>query len=267
MDIRSLGLRSDLSLLDAEFCDRGEYLVVRSPQEPQFYWGNLLVFSGPPDGASRSRWEALFAQEFADLPGVEHMTFTWDLAVGPKSKAPELAEFQAAGYEVESTVVLTAKAVTAARHPNQQVEIRPLASEAEWLETLELQVLTREEGHSEASYRAFAEGRLASLRRRVRAGQGLWYAAFERGRQVASLGIFWDGGAARFQTVITHPNHRRQGICGTLVHHVGSQTLSRHDVDALVMLADTEYHAARIYESVGFAATETIGGVCRWPRG
>lgn len=259
--LRSLGLRSDLSLLNAEVLDRGDYLLVRSPEEPNFYWGNLLVFPRPPQAGDFEQWESLFAGEFHDSPGVLHKTFAWDVS----EDAADTTAFASAGYRVEHSVVLRASEVVPAKFPNGDVTIRTLLREADWAKLLELEVLSRDEGHAEADFTEFARARHRGYRKRIDAGQGHWYGAFLGDRMVASLGIFRCGSSARFQVVVTHPDFRRQGICGTLVHHAAREALVHPSTDTLLMVADTEYHAARIYESLGFAPAEHLHGLCRWP--
>ncbi len=63
-------------------------------------------------------------------------------------------------------------------------------------------------------------------------------------------------GIARYQQVETRPTHFRQGICGTLVYRSAQIMLEEGAADVLVMEADADYHAAAIYESVGFQRTE-----------
>ncbi len=261
MKLRSLGLQSDLALLDAETIDRGHYLVVRSPQEQGFYWGNLLVFAEAPKPGELQVWSALFEREFEDLSEVRHQTFIWDAATEPC----DLEEFEAAGFKTVRTVVLTTSDLSSPKYPNADVMIRELRREEDWEALLELKLLCRDSEHELEPFTEYAKGRLRSYRRRIEAEQGEWYAAFVGRRLVASLGIFRSGDAARYQIVETHPEFRRQGICGTLVHDVARRALAREDVNTLVMLADPEYHAARIYESLGFAPSETLVGVCRWP--
>jgi hypothetical protein len=58
----SLGWRSDLvfARFDGEVVDRGNHLLVRTPGNPTFWWGNFLLFAGwccrqsSPTRASRS---------------------------------------------------------------------------------------------------------------------------------------------------------------------------------------------------------------------
>ncbi len=262
MELRSLGLRSDLAMINGEILDRGDYLVVRSPQEQSFYWGNLLVFAQPPRDGDLQRWQALFAQEFKDLVDVHHQTYVWDKSDTPGQVEP----FTNAGFRVDHSVVLTAQKLLLPKHPRADLEIRTLQTESDWQAQLDLQVVCRDEEHEESHFRGYAEGRLRGYRERIDVNTGEWYSAFVDEKQVASLGMFRTGSFGRFQVVVTHPDFRRQGICGTLVHHVARLTLDREDIESLVMLADTEYHAAGIYESLGFSPTERLTGLCRWPK-
>ncbi|MCP4449379.1 MAG: GNAT family N-acetyltransferase [Myxococcales bacterium] len=261
MNIRSLGLRSDLALIAGEFIQRDDCLVVRSPNEPNYYWGNLLVFSKPPTEECKSTWERRFAEEFADMPEVRHKAFTWDMG----GKGGSIRPFVESGYHHQTTVVLTAESVKEPPRPNAGMEIRELSSDAEWNDIVALQVASRDPEHSEASYLAFAQQRFVELRAMVERGEGEWYGGYVDGRQVGNLGVFRSGTIARFQQVVTCPDFRRKGVCGTLVSAVSNLALARVECQTLVMLADTEYHAARIYESVGFGATENIEGLCLWP--
>jgi predicted GNAT family acetyltransferase len=75
---------------------------------------------------------------------------------------------------------------------------------------------------------------------------------------VCRLGLYTDGnGVARFQAVDTHPDHRRCGLAGSLVHHAGAEGLTWPGVQTLVILADPGDDAIRVYRSVGFDGTET----------
>jgi predicted GNAT family acetyltransferase len=69
---------------------------------------------------------------------------------------------------------------------------------------------------------------------------------------VADLGIYREGALGRFQSVETHPDFQRRGICGTLVYESARYALKKMGLTELVMVADENYHAAKIYESVGF---------------
>ena len=63
MDVASLGFRTDLALLErsgSTIDDRGDHLVITTPSNPGFYWGNFLLLDQVPaaervgDGSSGS---------------------------------------------------------------------------------------------------------------------------------------------------------------------------------------------------------------------
>lgn len=64
-------------------------------------------------------------------------------------------------------------------------------------------------------------------------------------------------GLARFQSVETDPDFRRRGLAGTLVHHVSEHGFAELEAETLVMVADPNYTAIRIYDAVGFTASES----------
>ena len=61
MNIHSLGYLTDLffSDFDGLTTDRGEYLVIQTPANPDFYWGNYLIFANPPAKGDFDRWRGL----------------------------------------------------------------------------------------------------------------------------------------------------------------------------------------------------------------
>jgi predicted GNAT family acetyltransferase len=96
------------------------------------------------------------------------------------------------------------------------------------------------------------------MRTLTQAGHGNWFGAFIDGRLLCSMGLFSTGlGSARFQSVETHPDARQQGLAGTLVHHVSRFGFDELSAQTLVMVADPDYSAIRIYRAVGFAGTQT----------
>jgi predicted GNAT family acetyltransferase len=65
--------------------------------------------------------------------------------------------------------------------------------------------------------------------------------------------------------VKTHPDARGRGLAGTLVHRASRYGLDELGTQTLVMVADPDYLAIRIYRSVGFADTERQVQVTRMP--
>jgi ribosomal protein S18 acetylase RimI-like enzyme len=88
--------------------------------------------------------------------------------------------------------------------------------------------------------------------------QGLceWYGVFIKDQMAATMGIFLVDGVGNFQDVGTAPDFRRQGICGTAVYEISNHLLESKKVHTMMMTAVENYHAVRIYESVGFKPGE-----------
>ena len=157
---------------------------------------------------------------------------------------------------------MTATSVHAPPRPNTEATYRSLESDADWEQQVELTMAGEEIGYD----RQFSEGRARQHRRLAEDGHGQYWGAFEGGRLLASMGLFRASpGLARFQTVKTHPDARGRGLAGTLVHEISRFGFADLDARTLVMVADPEYLAIRVYRSVGFADTEVQIGTERKP--
>lgn len=256
MDIQSLGFRTDLALLrlaGSVVEDRGTHVAVRTPQNPTFRWGNFDLLTAPPTAAEVPE---VLARYDADLPDGDFRTFGVDGTIDP---GDALAPLVAAGLVADPGTVLTATSTHAPQRPNAEVALRRLASDDDWAQRVELSVAVDAadpEGNGPA-YRLFAERRAVSDRALCEAGHATWWGAFLDDRLVSTMGLVDAGdGLARFQSVETHPDHRAQGIAGTLVHRVAAHGFDEVGARTLVMVADPDYVAVRVYRSVGFRDTE-----------
>ncbi len=265
MNLRSLGYRTDLFFprFEGEVVDCGRYTAIRTPTNPTFYWGNFLIFDRPPAEGDFARWTALFAQEIGAPPKVHHVALGWD---SPEGDHGVVQPFLEAGYDLEESVVLTTQSVHRPAKYCDEAEVRPLKTDREWETAVEIHVACREPEYSEAGYREFSARKMAHSRAMVTAGLGQWFGAFIEGELAADLGIFVTDGLARFQTVGTAPKFRRRGICSALVHQSAEYALTQMSAQNLVMVADVHYHAAKIYESIGFTPTERQLGLTWWER-
>lgn len=266
MNFQRLDLRTDLlfARYDSDILDRGDYTVVRTPSNPTFHWGNFLIFPRAPEASDPHapgtgdaiRWSAAFLREFGHYPALRHRAYTWDAGkIGPAARA----EFATLGVSLETNRVLTMESAGALRVPAKfatDVEVRELATDAEWEAAIENQIATRRDVFTRENYEPFKRRQFDRYRRMHAAGLGGWFGAFLEGRLVADLGLYHERGVGRFQSVGTHPDFRRRGICARLVHDVCRIGLTNQGIGTLVMVADDADHAAKIYESVGFRAGE-----------
>ncbi|MPY66221.1 GNAT family N-acetyltransferase [Deinococcus sp. SDU3-2] len=266
---RALGFRTDLALrvqAGAQVEDRDEYTVIRTPDNLTFWWGNFLLLHAPPAPGSLELWLARFREAH---PGASHVTFGLDITDGEAGAA---GEFEAAGFRLTRDTVLTTPATTAPDRPLLAgVALRPLETDADWDAALELRVAVNaaDPDPLEAEgYRLFSAGRLAGLRRAQEAGHGACLGAFADGRMAAGLGVYdAGGGVIRYQNVETHPAQRSRGLAGHLVHFAGEWARHHLRAQTLVIVADPEYHAQRLYERVGFRPSELQTGLERPPAG
>ena len=251
MEVRSLGYRTDLMirvLEGSQVTDRGEYLVISTPQNPDYWWGSFLLLRSMPEQAHP--WLEVFAAEF---PGARHLTLGIDS--GDATTGETLDGMRAQ--------VLTAASVREPPFPHTSAVVRKLVGDDDWRQATLLRSLITAGGPG-ADPR-FLNARVAAERALAEAGHGWWFGAFVDGELAAHLGVVTDGsGLARYQNVETHPDARRCGLAGTLVWRAGQHAL-RCGARTLVIVADPAEGAIRVYRSVGFTQTQTQVGFERAP--
>jgi GNAT superfamily N-acetyltransferase len=253
--IASLGFRTDVmlrALMGAEVHEDGDVTVVRTPAIPDFWWGNFVLVAA---GVPLDRALAAFARAFPDAAHVAIGVDGTDGAPGVDDDARRHRLL------LERSTVLSAAAVRPPPRPDATATYRRLATDDDFAQAVALQQASEPDTDA-----GFTARRLAAYRRLQEAGRGAWFGAFVDGRMRSGLGVFTDGrGVARYQTVDTHPDFRGRGLAGTLVHRAGAEALTWPGVDRLVIAADPEYHAIRVYRSVGLAGTETQVQLLRPP--
>ena len=254
MDVRSLAFRTDLALLTlagSEVEDRTSHIVVRTPNNPGYRWGNFYLLARPPHA---DEVDSVIAAYDADFPRSSHRAFGVD---GTGDQREALAPLTSVGLRIDGATVMTATSVHPPPRPNTEAAYRPLTSDDDWAQRVEVSIAVEEETEDEG-YLAFATQRALDDRTLCEAGHGAWWGAFVDGRLVSVMGLVnAGGGLARYQSVETHPEFRGAGLAGTLVHRVATYGFDEMGARTLVMVADPEYLAIRIYRSVGFDGTET----------
>lgn len=251
MHVSSLGFRTDLALLTSSGSvveDRGTHLVVRSPDNPSYFWGNFILLAQPPVPGGEREVVGAFHTEF---PNADHVSIGIDVADIPDETR---AAFEAAGLTVDVATVLTAASLRKPR--DVEAEVRQLDGDDDWEARARLSQQLYPQT-SEEAFMTFARQKNAQERRLVDAGRGRRFGAFVDGRLVSTAGIFvTEEGVARFQSVETHPDHRRKGLAAAVVHAAGEHALAHLDVRTLVIVADTDGEAIGIYRRLGFEDAE-----------
>ena len=134
--------------------------------------------------------------------------------------------------------------------------LRRLRDDDDWEQAVELRLTVYEDAESD-EYRTFVERQLAESRAICERGEGGWFGAFADGQLVSSLGLIRalpDTG--RYQTVETLEAYRRRGLAGRLLFEASRWGANALGLRRLVICADPDYHALRLYEALGFAVVE-----------
>lgn len=259
--LRSLGLWSDLWVLGPgsrveplEDPEAGPFLAVRTPSNPTFRWGNLIVFRRPMRAADAAVGRRLFAERIGTPPTVRHVSLAWD---DPAPDGGAAAALEADGFRAERTVVLTLDGGAPEAPRPEGVTLRALDGDDDWRAALELQT---ELVDGDDAYRAFRAVRNGGYRAMIDAGAGAWFGAFAGSRLVANLGIFAHGGVARYQAVETHPEWRRRGVASALLALAARFARERLEARRLVILAEPDEGAIRLYRRLGFRDAERLLG-------
>ena len=259
--LSNLGYRTDLIFpaFDGIIEDRGDYIVIRTPKNPGYYWGNYLLFREAPVAGDLERWSTLFAKEIASHQRADHVVFGWD-----SNDAGAIEQFRDAGFQVNQTVLMEGIDIGSSDDPPIPFEIRPLRSDAEWESAIDNQVICRDPVHEESGYRRYRTRDMERYRQMADAGLGAWFGAFDGDRVVGDLGLFGFDQLARYQSVETHPDYRRRGIARTLVATAAAWSKREMATERLVIAAEPETVAERIYGSLGFEGDQMQWGVERW---
>jgi GNAT superfamily N-acetyltransferase len=251
--VESLGFRTDLAIRrlgGSAITAREDYVVIKTPTNPGYWWGNFILLRRPIPGGRAQALRAAFEGEF---PGARHMTFGID---GTQGEIGDRSTTDALGLSADVSAVLTAARL---REPERRSTVavhRPLHRADDWAQAALLRRACDDRPDT-PEHRLFQRRELAEARDVCERGHGSWFGAFIEGRLVSSLGLIrTDPTTARYQDVATHPDYRRQGLAGQLIYQSSRYGADQLGVRRLVIVADPDYHAIDIYCRLGFSVGE-----------
>ena len=272
----SLGWRTDLNFarFDGEFIGRDDCIVVRTPANPTYWWGNFLLFDHAPQAGDAAEWSRRFEAEIGQHQAESrHTSFGVDAPEG--FELPD--DFVQLGFTLYASNVLTMRreqlrAPRSALPPGFRVALLKLPEQCP--EAVELQVLCDAGEHLPVEgYRLFRQRQMVRYESMRRQGLGDWFGVFAESASaeqlVADCGLFHAGrggdSLGRFQHVETHPALRRRGLCSVLIHDVCADAFERLKLHTLVIVADPLDVAIGLYESLGFVRGATSWHIERRP--
>jgi GNAT superfamily N-acetyltransferase len=227
-----------------------DHVALRTPTRPAFWPGNALHLLRTP--TELAPWLDRFDRSVGQLPGVTRRVVSWEVdGVGerPGVAVPD-------GAVVHHPVAMelgTLADVDVA----DDLELVAASDDRHWAGAKVLYLQTDWEG-DERHWRWL----VGQQRAVVEAGRARVLVAYRYGIPVGRGALFHDrGGLALVDDVITHPLYRGQGVATALVHRLVADHLADHPDDRVVVVADRDEPAERVYRRLGFAAVSTVWSV------
>jgi GNAT superfamily N-acetyltransferase len=240
------GWLTDLAVLEltgSSFDVHGDHVVVRTPGNPGYHWGNFVLVTDRSATADADRWVNVFTEAFPRAG--------W-LAIGLLAPPADEARWRAAGLDVEVDAVLTTGTLPRLAPLADGYAVRQLSG-ADWDASLARAVAENDGSGREdpASYREFASKRVAARRELSDRALAAFFGAFQGDRLVAELGIVRCGATARFQDVGTDAEHRRRGLASHLLG-VAATWAGDRGCRQWVIVTEATNPAGRVYRAAGF---------------
>jgi GNAT superfamily N-acetyltransferase len=254
-----LGWHTDLAVLRAggsALEERDDHLVIRTAQNPAYYWGNFLLVTDPDKVDAPEGWLETFESEF---PDARHR------AIGMVAEPRDKDAWTALDLEIDHDDVLATSTCPGTTPVPQGYLVRQIDDAIGWEQSTGLRIKEfAGESELEAEFeRRSTEHRVELTERGVTA----WFGAFEGDRLAAELGIVDCGeGVARYQSVVTGAAHRRRGLAGHLLG-VAAEWAAERGAQTWVIVADDGSPAARLYRSRGFSPADQGFRATRRPPG
>lgn len=237
--------------------DHGSRLAVRTPNNPDFMWGNYLLFDRPPEFSDVEVWPRLYESHFGRSPWF--MTFGW---CNGEVQESVRSGFAAKGFVHESDTVLVMNALVEPKRMHSELTVTPVTDSKTWGLVLDAHIRHLCHGRNREAQIAFEKNRFLTYRRMFEENLGHWFVAWKNGEPVGDMGIFVRDSEARFQEVITYPAYRRSGVCRTLCYHAAKTILGRFGNKTFVTIT-SEPDARSAYEDIGFKVVGLSQGM-RW---
>ena len=256
------GWATDLAILEhtgSVLEEHADHLVVRTPANPDFHWGNFVLVTNPDAVDDAGRWVGVFGAAFPEA--------SW-VSVGLPRMPDDVDAWGVLGLGLELVDVLTTSTLPRRTPVPQGYTVRRLEGD-DWEQDLARSVaengVTGEE-HPE-SFLRFARGQLTARQDLSARDVGAWFGAFAGdGTLVADLGIVRCGTTARYQDVTTDEAHRGLGLAS---HQLGvaAQWAAGAGCDQWVIVTEATNPAGRVYRASGFEPdTGTVQAYRRPPR-
>jgi GNAT superfamily N-acetyltransferase len=223
--------------------DHGDHLIVHSPDNPDFHWGNFVFVTDENTVDDAGRWVESFQSAFPEAAWV---------AIGLIRMPDNEESWVAQGLDLELDEVLTTRDLPQQTPLPEGYTVRRLTGE-DWTQSV-AQMVAENDRTSEQepeSFGRFARAQVQARRAISERDAGAFFGAFADEVLVADLGIVRCDTTARYQSVGTDAEHRRRGLASHLLG-VAARWAAGFGCDRWVIITEVTNPAGRVYRSVGF---------------
>lgn len=253
------GWATDVAILEltgSEVTDRGDHLVVRTPGNPDYHWGNCILVTDPTAVDDVDRWTSAFAAEFPEA--------TW-FAAGLPAMPHDAQAWADRGVEIEQLDVLTTTTRPATAPLADGYTVRQLAGD-DWerIAARDIAANMQTGEYDTEVHERFVHGKVTSRRELCERGLAAFFGAFAGDELVADLGIVQCGPFARFQDVGTDADHRRRGLASHLLG-VAAAWAADQGCSTWVIVTESTNAAGRVYRRAGFTLDDAEFNAYRHP--
>jgi putative acetyltransferase len=116
------------------------------------------------------------------------------------------------------------------------------------------------------SFVAFKNGLRRVRRQWLEQGLAKWWGVFEGDQLIGQCGMVECEELGRFQSVETHPDWRRRGVCASLISTVARHALGELGKQRLLLSAEINGPALELYKRLGFRETGQTHSVLKHDR-
>jgi GNAT superfamily N-acetyltransferase len=220
-----------------------DHLVIRSPHNPEFHWGNFILVTNKDAVDDASRWFDVFQQAF---PNVKWVSIGLPLH-------PEASDaWDVLGLELERMEVMKASSMPKMAELDGDYNSRQLQGQDwELLLERELSENLKSGEHDPESFERFMRKTIETEQRLCEIGKAAWFGAFDGDELVADLGIVVCGETARYQSVQTDERHRRKGLASHLLG-MAANWAAEQGCTSWVIVTESSNDAGRVYKKAGF---------------
>ncbi len=247
-----------------------DHVALRTPTRPDHFSGNAIHLYTPPQAVGP--WVQRHADSIGRLPGVTGAFLCWEVPVdvvadGNDGLAAHLPDDVPATADVEAVSAMVWRPDLREAGPAAR---RAALDDLDVRDPEGLDIRWGGDDHVMAGARALY----------LQAGWGTdvdywrWHVAQQRDLMVARRCDVWvlyamgipacraslmhdRRGLAIVEDVVTHPLHRGKGLASALIVHLLRHHLATHADDVVVIRADADGPARRLYERLGFETVAT----------